>query len=341
MGTIQRGPSRSATARACSAPIVGPPPTGMNSRSTAPIASACSARSERWPKSPMWTVRRPSSSKQKIVLGPRLVPATGSCSEATATTSPMGDPRRPAVARRTAGSPSIASTPLWSACSCVTSTRSAATPSIGGYSNRSPRAASPSIRPNESIRTDVPPAVKRNADWPYHSTSMLLRRERTGQHRALLTVVVAAAAHERRRGGNQTRDDREREGHVQSRVEGPGDQLRGERGPGQHVAIGGGKARESGGADEVLDRVVAEERREQDRDRRKLRNPVRGRVRDAVGLQPARQRVREVGREPDDHQREEDPDRDHLRRVLEGLVHAAAGAAVACRQAVHHGRAVR
>jgi hypothetical protein len=65
-------------------------------------------------------------------VGPRLVPAWSSCSEAMATTSPIGDSRRPAVERRTTGSPSIRSTPLWSACSWVTSSRSAPMPSIGG-----------------------------------------------------------------------------------------------------------------------------------------------------------------------------------------------------------------
>jgi hypothetical protein len=52
--------------------------------------------------------------------------------EATASTSPIGDSRRPAVERRTGGSPPIAPTALWSPCSCVTSSRSAATPAIGG-----------------------------------------------------------------------------------------------------------------------------------------------------------------------------------------------------------------
>ena len=54
----------------------------------------------------------PSNSKQKIVFGPRWVPAAGSCSEAIATTSPTGDSKRPAVERITAGSPAITSTPL-------------------------------------------------------------------------------------------------------------------------------------------------------------------------------------------------------------------------------------
>ena len=68
----------------------------------------------------------------KIVFGPRCVPALWSCSDATATTSPIGDCRRPAVQRRIAGSPPITSTPLWSGCSCVTSTSVADIPVIGG-----------------------------------------------------------------------------------------------------------------------------------------------------------------------------------------------------------------
>src|SRR5512133_674609 len=76
-------------------------------------------------------MRSPSSEKQKTVFGPRAVPATSSCSEAIATTSPSGESNRPAVERRTTGEPPTTSTPLWSPCSCVTSTRSAVTPSIG------------------------------------------------------------------------------------------------------------------------------------------------------------------------------------------------------------------
>ena len=52
--------------------------------------------------------------KRKIVFGPRSVPATSSCSEAIATTSPIGDSSRPAVERIVAGSPPIASAALWS-----------------------------------------------------------------------------------------------------------------------------------------------------------------------------------------------------------------------------------
>ena len=59
-----------------------------------------------------------------------------------------------------------------------------------------------------------------------------------------------------------------------------------------------------------------------------------------MGVQAGAERVRQVRRQPGDHQREEDADRQHLGAVLEGLVHRAAGAAVARRQAVHHGRPV-
>ena len=63
---------------------------------------------------------------------PALVPADSSCSEAIPITSPTGDSCRPAVARSVGGSPAIASTPLWSLCSWVTSTRSAVDGADGG-----------------------------------------------------------------------------------------------------------------------------------------------------------------------------------------------------------------
>jgi hypothetical protein len=53
-------------------------------------------------------------------------------------------------------------------------------------------------------------------------------------------------------------------------------------------------------ADEVLDRVVPEERGEQDRHGRQARDPVGGRRRHAVRLQAAAHRVRQVRRQPDD-----------------------------------------
>ena len=49
----------------------------------------------------------------------------------------------------------IASTPLWSMCSWVTSRRSAATPSIGGYSNCMPRSMIAETSANGSMNTDA------------------------------------------------------------------------------------------------------------------------------------------------------------------------------------------
>ena len=46
------GRRRSTIARAWAASAVGPPPTGRNTRSTSPIAAACSSRSAACPKSP-------------------------------------------------------------------------------------------------------------------------------------------------------------------------------------------------------------------------------------------------------------------------------------------------
>ena len=60
----------------------------------------------------MWHVRRPPNWKTTIVFAPFAVPATSSCSDATATTSPTGDSCVPAVDRISAGSPPIAPTPL-------------------------------------------------------------------------------------------------------------------------------------------------------------------------------------------------------------------------------------
>jgi hypothetical protein len=98
--------------RAVPRPALGPSPTGSKRTSTSPIAACCSGRSAAWPKSPKSQRRSPSSEKQKIVFGPRCVPAASSCSEAIATTSPSGDSSVPAVERSTAGEPPTASMPL-------------------------------------------------------------------------------------------------------------------------------------------------------------------------------------------------------------------------------------
>ena len=90
----------------------------------------------------------------------------------------------------------------------------------------------------------------------------------------------------------------------------------------------------------MLDRVVAEERREQDRHRRQRRDLLRDVRGHAVRGQAGVHGRGERRREPDDHEREEDADREDLRGVLERLVHRPAHAAIAGRQAVHHRRPV-
>src|SRR3954469_12960578 len=128
-----------------------------------------------------------------------------------------------------------------------------------------PRAAKPETSPNGSMNTVVPSALRRNADCPYHSTCMLLlyAAERGGH--GLFVVLIAAAAHQRRGRGNEARHDRERERLVQPRPERTGDQVREERMPGDRGAVVRRQRRERVRADQVLDRVVAEERGEQDR----------------------------------------------------------------------------
>ena len=120
-----RGPRSRAIAAACAPPIVGPPPTGRKRRSGRPITAACSGRSSLCPKSPKWQTRTPWRSKATIRFGPRRVPAASSCSEAIPRTGPTGVVKVPAVERTRCGSPPADSTPLWSGCSCVTTSRSA------------------------------------------------------------------------------------------------------------------------------------------------------------------------------------------------------------------------
>jgi hypothetical protein len=79
---------------------------------------------------------------------------------------------------------------------------------------------------------------------------------------------------QRGRGGDEAGDDGEGEGDVESVAEGSGDQVWEEAGAGEY---GMGVGRQRGqrfGANQVLDRVVAEEGGEEDRDRRRLATPI-------------------------------------------------------------------
>jgi hypothetical protein len=82
-----------------------------------------------------------------IVFDPLSSPATGSCSEAIALTSPTGGSNVPAVERMTWGERSTASPPLWSRCSWLISSGSAV------------------------MATRRSPYESRNADCPNHRTS--------------------------------------------------------------------------------------------------------------------------------------------------------------------------
>src|SRR6185312_12580829 len=118
-----------------------------------------------------------------------------------------------------------------------------------------PRAASPEVSPNGSMNTLVSRPVSLKADWPYHSTCITLLQSAAG----LVGVLVAPAAHQRGRRRDQARADREREGRVEAGLEGPRDQV-GEEGLARdHRLVVGAQRGERVRAEEVLDRVVAEE----------------------------------------------------------------------------------
>ena len=325
----------STIAIACAAPIVGPSPTGTSSRSTCPSAASCASRSAAWPRSPRCATRIPPKEKTKSVFGPRCVPATSSCSDAMPTTSPTGDSWVPASARSTTGSPPIAPTPLWSRCSWVTSRRSALTPSIARVVPAQPAAAYRGQvveRVDEDRRAAVGQAERRLAVPLKLHAAPSGRGRRPGTRPPRMADAAAAIRHATIAKANAA--CRPSRNGAEIRV-GKNDR------PGQHGLAVRRQRAEHVRVDEVLDRVVAEERREQDRHGRQLAHRVRRRGRDAVALEAGRERVRERRRQADDHQREEDADRQDLRRVLERLVHRAAGAAVLRRQARHDRGAVR
>src|SRR6185503_317646 len=104
------------------------------------------------------------------------------------------------------------------------SSRSAASPVIGGYSQVRPRPCrSGAMSPNGSIATVTSPARRAKADWPNHSTCMLLLCSESDER---LAVTVLAAPQQRGGGRHQAGEDRERERGVQAVLERPGDQVR-------------------------------------------------------------------------------------------------------------------
>src|SRR3954452_6132529 len=118
-----------------------------------------------------------------------------------------------------------------------------------------PRAASPEVSPNGSMKTVVSRPVSRKADCPYHSTCITLLQSEAG----LLRVLVSPTTHQRGRRRDQAGADRERECPVQARLEGARDQVREEELARDHRLVVRAQRAQRVRADEVLDRVVAEE----------------------------------------------------------------------------------
>src|SRR6185437_1513743 len=234
-------------------------------------------------------------SKTTIVLGPRSVPAAASCSEAIATTLPSGDSWVPASERSKTGSPAIASTALWSRCSWVTISRSTvAGGEIVGYPHSMPGQPPPERSPNGSMKTVAASPSSVNADCPCQSTRMTLLQfayrwgRRGGLRLARLGVGVAPAPHQRGARGDQAGDDGEAEGGVEAVAERLRDQAREEAVAGQHRLGVLRQLVQGPGADQVFDRVVAEEGGEEHRDRGRFADFVRFRVTDAVRFEAAR-----------------------------------------------------
>src|SRR3954452_15836386 len=131
-----------------------------------------------------------------------------------------------------------------------------------------PRSASGPRSSKGSMNTVVAPSVRRKADCPYHSTCMLLLefgRAQTawggcdGGLGRLVLVDHAPAAQQRGAGRDQAGDDREQEGGVQPVLEGPRDEIGEERAPRERRLVVRGQAGEHVRAEQVLDRVVAQE----------------------------------------------------------------------------------
>jgi hypothetical protein len=97
-------------------------------------------------------------------------------------------------------------------------------------------------------------------------------------------VVVAATAERRSRGGDEAGDDGEGERRVEAVAEWGGDQFGEEGRAGEGRVRVRGQCRQGFGPDQVLDRVVAEEGGEEDRDRRHLGGVVGRAGGDAVRL---------------------------------------------------------
>src|SRR6185437_4524976 len=161
-----------------------------------------------------------------------------------------------------------------------------------------------------------------------------------GGGRGCLVVVLLAAKEGDRGGGDRHRDRRGEHDH-QAVVERAGDQVREKLLAGQHLDVAVGQLVQDARAEQVMDRVVAAERREQRADRRQVRGVRGDRGGHALAAQPGGQRPGQIRGQARHHQREEDANGQRGSGVLERGPHARGHPPVAGRHAAHDRRGVR
>ena len=134
--------------------------------------------------------------------------------------------------------------------------------------------------------------------------------------------VSAAAACERGDARERRERNRSAEHDGQSLMEGTRYEIREELTAGDHVLIFGGQVRQhTARRKQVLQRVDAQHRCEQRRDRRQCGDLLRDGVGHTLILQSTCERVGQAVSEADNHQREEDADRQRRAAVLECRAH--------------------
>ena len=216
-------------------------------------------------------------------------------------TSPSGDSSRPAVERRIAGSPPIASTPLWSACSWVTSSRSASTPVDRWIVELHPAAlAAPTCPRTDRSQPSSPPC--RSGETPTGRTtqraccsSLVVDCVAARALSAVLdpaccgavagpapVAMIACARSDSCPRASATRAAAIRQAMIANANAScsparNGAEIRCGKNdwPMSAARLCAEQRRQRVRAEQVLDRVVAEERREQDRDGRQVRDAVR------------------------------------------------------------------
>jgi hypothetical protein len=173
------------------------------------------------------------------------------------------------------------------------------------------------------------------------ATTGAIRPRRTAAVLGVLTVLGVTPGIEHRGDGADEHHHRRGDEHDhQTAVERLGDELREERLTGQHVDVHAGLLQGMRGLEQLGDRVVAQECREQAAHRREIGDVVGHRRRDALSLQAAAHRAGQRVGQADDHQREEDADRQRRARVEERGPHTRRRTALGRRNAGHDRRGV-